>query len=180
VNDPPDRLMPERTFEDEFRRLFDGQFGSVFRYLDRLSGDPALAADLAQETFVRLFRRGSMPDMPRAWLAAVAANLLRDDRRTAARRQSLIGAAVEQLRLESSSAAPDAEVLAGERRAMVRRTLDGLPERDRRILLLRYEGYSYREIALALDLPETSVGTFLARARRAFQAAFEEIHGGSG
>ena len=60
---------------------------------------------------------------------------------------------------------------------MARRALDALPERERRILLLRYEGYSYREIARAFDLPETSVGTFLARARRAFQSAFEEMHG---
>ena len=170
-------MTPENTFEDDFRRLFDVQFRSLFRYLDRLSGDPALAADLAQETFVRLYRRGSMPDVPRAWLASVAGNLLRDERRNSARRLRLVGAALSEMRREAARPAADDELLADERRAMVRKALDGLPPRDRQVLLLRHEGYSYREIATALDLAQSSVGTFLARAKRAFQVAFQEIHG---
>jgi RNA polymerase sigma factor (sigma-70 family) len=52
-----------------------------------------------------------------------------------------------------------------------RTALDSLPLRDRQLLLLRYEGYSYRELASALDLTETSVGTLLARAKDAFRRA---------
>jgi DNA-directed RNA polymerase specialized sigma24 family protein len=39
-------------------------------------------------------------------------------------------------------------------------------------LLLRAEGYSYRDIATALDLNEASVGTLLARAVRAFRESY--------
>jgi DNA-directed RNA polymerase specialized sigma24 family protein len=56
----------------------------------------------------------------------------------------------------------------------VREALDGLTLRDRQMLLLRHEGYSYREIAQALGVPETGVGTMLVRATAAFRAAFLE------
>ena len=51
--------------------------------------------------------------------------------------------------------------------------IDHLPERERQLLLLRAEGYSYRDLARALDLEESSVGTLLARAKRAFRDRYE-------
>jgi RNA polymerase sigma factor (sigma-70 family) len=164
-------------FEVAFRRLFEDQFDSLFRYFDRLSGDPALAADLAQEAFTRLYRRGSMPDDGRAWLVSVASNLFRDERRGSSRRLRLLTALPSDVGLGDAALAPDEDAVLGERRGMVRRTLDALPDRDRQVLLLRHEGYSYREIATALGIAEPSVGTFLARARRAFQTTFQEMHG---
>jgi RNA polymerase sigma-70 factor (ECF subfamily) len=55
----------------------------------------------------------------------------------------------------------------------VRAAIDRLAERDRQLLLLRAEGYGYRELAAALGLNESSVGTLLARAKRAFREAYE-------
>ena len=55
----------------------------------------------------------------------------------------------------------------------VRAAIDRLTERDRQMLLLRAEGYAYRELAAAMDLNESSVGTLLARAKRAFREAYE-------
>jgi RNA polymerase sigma-70 factor (ECF subfamily) len=49
-----------------------------------------------------------------------------------------------------------------------------MPERERQMLLLRAEGYSYKDIAEALSLQETSVGVLLARAKRAFLAVYED------
>ncbi len=50
-----------------------------------------------------------------------------------------------------------------------------MPERERHMLLLRAEGYSYREIAGALEINEASVGVFLARAKEAFRGHFEAL-----
>jgi RNA polymerase sigma factor (sigma-70 family) len=71
---------------------------------------------------------------------------------------------------------PDENLLADEKRQAVRIALDKLSERDRRMLLLRHEGYSYRELAHALGVNETSVGTLLLRATAAFHTAFGESH----
>lgn len=167
--------MKERdAFELAFTRLFDERFTSLYRYLDRLSGDPDLAEDLAQEAFVRLHRRREIPNDTRAWLAAVASNLFRDERRGARRRQGLLARQPGDLTLGSAPSSPDDAVAQDERRLRVRATLDHLPLRDREMLLLRHEGYSYREIANVVGVAETSVGTMLVRATEAFRAAFME------
>ena len=156
-------------FEGRFAELFEAQLPRLFRYLDRLGGDPDLAADLAQEAFVRLYRRGSMPDSPEAWLVTVAMNLFRNDRSAVGRRRRLLasprGGRVHADEVPDPAAAIETE----EARREVRAALDRLGERDRQLLLLRAEGYSYKELASILGLAEASVGTLLARAREAFK-----------
>lgn len=167
----PDRAdaTTAAPFESAVVAMFNDHYPRLYRFLDRLTGDPDLASDLAQDAFVRLSRRGTMPDSPAAWLITVAMNLLRNARTSHARRRRLLtlsrGAAAH-----SDPAPPaDATVLADEARVRVRAALDRLPERQQRLLLLRAEGYSYREIAFALALDEGSVGTLYARAQRAFR-----------
>lgn len=120
---------------------------------------------------MKLHERGSMPDMPRAWLATVATNLLRDNRRTAHRREQLVLHEGAQP-MHSDAVALDDAVVADETRAQVRAALATLAPRDRQLLLLRHEGYSYRELAEAVGIAETSVGTLLLRAGRAFRVAY--------
>ena len=50
----------------------------------------------------------------------------------------------------------------------MREALEQLTEREREILLMRHGGFSYREIAEAVDVAPSSVGTLLARAERNF------------
>ncbi len=56
----------------------------------------------------------------------------------------------------------------------VRRALAGLPERDRQLLLMRGEGFSYREIGDAVGVKHTSVGTLLARAQQRFVDSYRQ------
>ncbi len=81
---------PAVRFGSEFEQLFHQRFAALYRYLNRMSGDGALAEDIAQEAFLRLFDRGEMPDEPVAWLITVATNLWRDDRRKSGRRLRLL------------------------------------------------------------------------------------------
>ena len=162
-----------RTFADLLREAHEAHSASIFRVLDRLSGDPDLAADLTQESFVRLFRRGSLPDKTDRWLVTVALNLFRNERSKTRRRERLRAAFPEDLGPRPPRS--PAERLESRRtRAEVRSALDRLPSRERELLLLRAEGYSYRDLATVLELNEASVGTLLARAKRAFEAAYEE------
>jgi len=173
-NGPDDATGP---FAAELDRLFHQRFPALYRYLNRLSGDGPLAEDIAQEAFVRLFNRGEMPDEPVAWLITVATNLLRDDRRRTGRRLRLMERANDNVGRGTGPPDPDASVVRAERRRQVREALERLSLRDRQALLLRHAGFSYREIAIALDMPETSVGTTLLRAGAAFRASYEELHG---
>ena len=167
----------ENAFEIEFTRLFDEQFPRLFRYLDRLAGDPSIAADAAQEAFIRLFARHEMPDDPAAWLVTVASNVLRDDRRRVGRHLRLLGTKPEGVAMSTAPLDPAESLESTERRAMVRTAMARIADRDRDALLLRHGGYSYREIALALDLNPSSVGTILLRATAAFRRAWEELYG---
>lgn len=165
--------MPQ-SFSEGFIELFDRHFVRLFRYLDRLSGDPDLAGDIAQDAFVKLFERGSFPDTPEAWLITVATNLFRNVRSTEARRLRLLTPARGSEVLGDAPPAPDASIDATESQRGVRQAIDRLPERERQLLLLRAEGYSYHDIALALELNEASVGTLLARAKQSFRGFYEE------
>lgn len=163
-----------RSFDDRFVELFHDHYQRLFRYLDRLSGDPELAADVAQDAFVRLYRRGAVPDSPAGWLVTVAMNLFRNVKAAQRRRLRLLTPNRAEGVLADAAPAPNESVEAGETRRRVRLAVDQLPDRDRRILLLRAEGFSYQEIASAVDIAETSVGTLLARAKRQFRQSYED------
>lgn len=162
------------SFQDRFAAMFEAHFARLYRYLDRLSGEPELASDIAQEAFVRLFRRGSMPDTPEAWLISVALNLFRNAKSSRSRRGRLLTATRSEGVLADPPPAPDQAAIAEDSRGRVRAALDRLPQRERGLLLLRAEGYSYRDMAIALELNEASVGTLLARARHAFRKCYED------
>lgn len=170
---PAPEVATPSGFDREFRHAFGEEFESLFRYVDRWSGDAALAADVAQETFIRLYHRGRLPEDLRAWLVSVANNLLRDEHRRVARRERLLEKHSRAEAVEGSMPLPDGGLLAEERRRAVRGALDELPTRERALLLLRHEGYSYRELGKALHIRESSVGTLLTRARERFRAAME-------
>lgn len=155
--------------------LFEAHFPRLFRVMNRLSGDSELASDVVQDAFVRLFQRGALPDEPEAWLISVAMNLFRNERGKATRRLRLLTPERGEYSLGDAPSSPEESATAGEELRNVRAALGRLPERDRRMLLLHGEGYRYREIALALEMNEASVGTLLARARRSFREAYEDL-----
>jgi RNA polymerase sigma-70 factor (ECF subfamily) len=163
-----------RSFRDDFVELFNAHFQRLHRYLDRLSGDPELSADIAQETFMKLYERGVLPDTPGAWLVTVATNLLRNVQTTRARRTHLLKIVPDAQMFADRPVSPAYAADPRDVPRRVRAALDRMPERDRQMLLLRAEGYNYKEIAEALDLRESSVGTLLARAKRIFRDLYEE------
>ncbi|MGH7570536.1 MAG: RNA polymerase sigma factor [Gemmatimonadota bacterium] len=167
-------MSRDEAFAEGFRRIFTEEFEGLFRYLNRLTGDPALAKDIAQEAFVRLYQRGEWPRDRRAWLAAVSNNLVRDEHRKRSRRRSLHESQPTLFMYAEPEPAPDEELVIRERRRRVRGALDRLPHRYRQALLMRYEGHSYQEIASALDYRASGVGKLIVRATRAFRTAYEE------
>lgn len=163
------------TFHEQFVALFEVHHRRLFRYLHRLTGDRELASDLAQEAFVRLYQRDGMPNAPEAWLVSVALNLFRNESTTRRRRGRLLTPTRGEAAHSDRALPADQQVIHDESAARIRAAVDRMPERERHMLLLRAEGYSYREIAGALEINEASVGVFLARAKEAFRGHFEAL-----
>jgi RNA polymerase sigma-70 factor, ECF subfamily len=151
-----------RLDEETFRALHAAAARPLWAYLAGAGGDPALADDLVQESFLRVLRAPGAPRDPahlRAYLFRTATNLLHDHRR---RRRGTDGPPAETA--VAAAAAPRAPAgLRGD----LQRLLSRLDPRARRLLWLAHvEGESHAEIAVATGLRETSVRVLLFRARR--------------
>jgi len=150
----------EPMSESEFRVLYERTSRSLVLYLDRLTGNRALAEDLMQESYLRLLRAG-VPDMDQAqlknYLYKTATNLARDHFRSKASHAAPLEAAGDI----AVRAAPGAAALD------VHKVLGQVAERDRSLLWLAYvEGSSHREIAAITGLKEDSIRPMLFRARQ--------------
>ena len=151
---------------------------ALFRYLVRMAGDSDLAADVLQETFLRLVERPpSTSENLTGWLFRVATNQLRDHARRVRRETVLVTAGAGSEVLGDPPPDPDQMVTLGERTSAVRRALDTLSFRDRTILLMREEGFPHREIAEVVGTTTGSVGTLIARALDRVKKELEEHHG---
>ena len=155
------------NFEATFEELYPG----LFRYCHRLTGDPDLSEDVVQEAFVRLYDRRveGTDEGLRAWLFRTATHLVRDRYRVSENRRRLLEAHPVR---PSGSEPPDETVQRKEQVAHVREALKHLTEREREMLMMRHAGFSYREIAEAVDVAASSVGTLLARAERNFVSVY--------
>lgn len=153
----------------DFDGIFDRVYPQLFRFVHRLTGDVDAAEDVAQESFVRLLSRPMPEEDAKRWLFRVATNLVRDGVRSTNTRQRLTAKVPG---VSSLGPPQDERVERAERIAAVRSALDSLSERDRRLLLMREEGFRYDEIAEAVGVAPASVGTLLARATKRFTAVY--------
>ena len=155
----------------DFDALYDEVFSPLFRYCHRLTGDPDVAEDVAQEAFVRLLDRQVAGEQAalRVWLFKVATHLIRDRWRVSSNRRRLL-----EIHPVAPGKPPDSEreTERSQEVASVRYALETLDPRDRELLLMREEGFSYGEMAEAVGVQATSVGTLLARTQRRFTNAW--------
>lgn len=150
--------------------LFIEHYDALYRYLLRLTGDSDVAADAAQEAFVRLVERAPQDRNVRAWLFAVATNVVRDGARAQARWMAILRASPERAPVGEAPARPDLALESEERRRVVRAALETLSWKEKTILLMREEGFAHHEIAEAVGTTTGSVGTMIARALRKLSA----------
>ena len=156
-----------RVEPEAFRDVFDQLKPKLLRYCTYRCGDPDAAEDIVQEAMVRLWRRDAdaPPADPAAWLFTTARHLILDGEKVAGNRQRLLASnPVSEAEPEQADRALERE----QERQRVREVLRRMPERSREILMLRYSGFSYREIAGKVGIAPGSVGTLLARAERRF------------
>ncbi|TBL80662.1 sigma-70 family RNA polymerase sigma factor [Paenibacillus thalictri] len=159
--------MESQQTTDFFREVFYIHYPTVRRKLFGLVRDEAIAEDLAQEVFLRLYR--NPPDEPAsmgAWLHRVLTRIAYDYLNKKARERMLQEKQTLNMLVTGGSEQPSNEQVLMRQldQEEVREWLEELPERDRKALMLRYSGYSYAEIAEQLQVRPPLVGTLLHRA----------------
>ena len=179
-NDALDRADMERLAAGQdaaLNDLMERHATPVFHFLCRMVGNEDDASDLAQETFVRVFRaRASFRTGGKfsTWLFTIAANLARNHFRWRARHPNVsleteTGEAEQTLgsTLPAKDPAPNEQALATERAAAVRAAVGRLPEDLREaIVLCEWEELSVADAAAVLETTPKAVESRLYRARQ--------------
>jgi RNA polymerase sigma-70 factor (ECF subfamily) len=161
---------------------------AIVSFLFRFTGDFRTAEDLAQETFLRVFRKihdyNSTAKFS-TWLYTIASNLAKDEfkRRVRHPAKSLDWRGggdttrdMPQARADTTDSVPDVRLEHDEARQNVNKALNLLDEHDREVLLLKdVQGLSYEEIAEVLDLPMGTVKSRISRARLAFKDVWKKL-----
>jgi RNA polymerase sigma factor (sigma-70 family) len=173
--------MPEQFASDASAVSFDEAFTlhhrAVFSTARAVLRDSALAEDVTQEVFLRLYRNFDATrdaELLRPWLLRVTLNLARNTIR--GQHRSLTRDTVYQQSADGSNAFQPHENYESRLELQeVRRALDKIKEPMRSCLLLKQQGLSYREIAETLTLKETNVGSLVARGRKEFSRHYGKI-----
>jgi len=161
---------------------------AIVSFLFRFTGDFRTAEDLAQETFLRVFRKihdyNSTAKFS-TWLYTIASNLAKDEfkRRVRHPAKSLDWRGggdttrdMPQAKADTTDSVPDVRLEHDEARQNVNKALNLLDEHDREVLLLKdVQGLSYEEIAEVLELPMGTVKSRISRARLAFKDVWKKL-----
>lgn len=161
----------------EFEEAFTLHHRTVFRAARSVVQDAGLAEDITQETFLRLYKhQDSITDseMLRPWLIRVAINVAKNTVRGNIRANTRDENYVKETgEMSVTSVEIDYEEYAGVNE--IYRALNKIKEPLRSCLILKQQGLSYKEIAGSLELNESSIGTFVARARQEFSRFYGKI-----
>lgn len=158
-----------------FAQLLSAYLPSLLVFIKRYIRDPALAEDIAQETFLRVWQRAgdwqAREYSPRSWIYRIAYHLCID----LIRKQKLTTDDLEEL---VTSQTPESEAIDRNQNQHLRQAMDRLPERQRTALYLcAFQGLSNREAAVILEVGVDALESLLARARRSLRNYFISLEG---
>ncbi|HUP00927.1 MAG TPA: sigma-70 family RNA polymerase sigma factor [Gemmatimonadota bacterium] len=166
-----------------FRELVERYEGRIVNFIQRSIGDRERAHDLAQETFIRVYRHLRRFDPSKkfsTWIYTIASNLAKNELRNRSRNPLVLFQTLTSswdddhrpLQFEDSSMRPDDLYRRRHLRELVERAAEKLPAHHREVFILReIEGKTYEEIA---DITDTQLGTVKSRLNRA-RNRFAEI-----
>ena len=160
-----------------FEEAFTLHHRTVFRAARSVVQDAGLAEDVTQEVFIRLYKHiDTLPnlEMLRPWLIRVALNVAKNTIRGNIRANTRDENYVKET-VENSIFSVESEYEQKSEVSEINRALSKVKEPLRSCLVLKQQGLSYREIAESLSLNESSIGTYVARARAEFMRFYGKV-----
>src|SRR5262245_10595991 len=163
----------------ELESIFHAQYKRLCRVIARVLRDPGRAEEVAVEVFLKWSRHpeahGESAD---GWLYQTAVHLALDElRRELSRAKYERLFAIVSNRVAERVATPEDVPAVKADQEAVRRVLAAIKQSHAQLLILRSEGLSYVELASALQLNPSSVGTLLARAQHAYRKEYVKRYG---
>lgn len=187
--DPDVRLMLEVRDGNAaaFEELMLRYQNRLVTVLEHLVGKRGQAEDLAQDVFLRVYRarQSYRPESKfSTWLFTIANNVAANSLRSRSRRREVNVApaesgsheplTMEQLAVAASGLMPARQLDKAELRKIVKVAIDSLNERQRMALLLnKFEGMSYDDIATTMEMSPKAIKSLLSRARENLRQALE-------
>ena len=166
--------MDTESDQWDFDGCFHAHYPRIARVVARIVGDTGRAEDIAIEVFWKLWRTPKAHgENAGGWLYRTAVRLGINDLRGNRRRDHY----ERQADIPPASLTPEEVHSASQERDQVRRVLGLLEPRDAELLLLRSHGFSYDELAAAIEVKPSSVGTLLSRAQQAFRKEYLRLYG---
>lgn len=163
---------------DAFRRLLDAHLDAIHSYLYRMTGSRADAEDLAQETFLRVWRKASTfePGRVRAttWIHTIAHNVCVDTFR-----RNRFTHVEDDVAQADETADPERLASDGQLASLMENAIAALPGNQRSaILLCQVQGFSNAQAAHILGVNVRALESLLARARRTLRQTLSAGTGG--
>lgn len=188
AQDTQDMVRLAAGHDAALNELMERHGEKLFHHLIRCLQNEEEAADLAQETFVRVYQHRAKFDSGQkfsTWLYTIASNLVRDRYRWRARHPQVSLDAEHEAtgtelgaRLAHPGATPRESLETTERVAVIQGAVAGLPEELRTPLLLaEYEDRPQAEIARILNCSVKAVETRIYRARKQLRTALGSLCG---
>lgn len=163
------------SLQDQVSAAYEQHRHDVYRYLLLLGLRPAQAQETVQDCFLKMYsalRSGTDIRHPRAWVFTVAHNLAVNLKQSESGTFAL--GAEGDLPAPVSERNPEQQAIEHQRMTRLRGALESLSEQQRHCLLLRAEGFRYREIADIIGVGTSTVGEFLRRAITRLKRAMSE------
>jgi RNA polymerase sigma-70 factor (ECF subfamily) len=159
-----------------FTALYEEHMAYVFRYINYRLGNRSQAEDLTSVVFEKALaafdRYDPRKSAPQTWLLTIARNTVTDHLRKSSRRKTMpLENAVD---VASADPSPSEEAERRDEYQQLQLCLSALPQREQEIVSLKFGGeLNNRQIASAVGLSESNVGTILFRAICKLRNCFE-------
>ena len=151
----------------------------LYRLALRITLNPAEAEDVVQETMVKVWNRREQWEQIEsieAFCLTICRNLALDKTRKMAGTEQSLDTDEHDAPDRSHTANPEEQAIQQDRIRLVRRIIDGLPEKQRSVMQLRdFEGKSYKEIAGIMGISEEQVKVSIFRARQTIKQKYIQL-----